>query len=58
MASRIARCLLYQARNQLVLAGTDCAADIAYSDWRPVAIGDDQVGVLVGLKQLSLVLSV
>src|SRR4029077_12149983 len=38
--------------NQLVLPGTDGAADIAYADRRPVAIGDDQVGVLVGLEQL------
>jgi hypothetical protein len=28
--------LVVPGRNQLVLAGTDCAADIAYSDWRPV----------------------
>src|SRR6202030_1926220 len=38
--------------NQLVLPGTDGAADIAYADRRPVAIGDDQVCVLVGLEQL------
>ena len=44
--------LVVPGGNQLVLAGADCAADIAYADRRPVAIGDDQVGVLIGLEQL------
>jgi hypothetical protein len=38
--------------DQLVLSRTDDAADIADADRRSVAIGDDQVGVFVGLKQL------
>src|SRR6266478_2150383 len=38
--------------NQLVLSQADGVADIAYADRRAVAIGDDQVVVLVGLEQL------
>ena len=38
--------------NQLVLSRADGVADIADADRRPVAIGDDQVVVFVGLEQL------
>src|ERR1700682_4247324 len=38
--------------NQLVLSRADGAADIAYADRRPVAIGDDQIIVFVGREQL------
>src|SRR6202035_3470155 len=44
--------LVVPARYQVVLRRTDGAADIAYADWRSVAIGDDQIGVVVGLQQL------
>src|SRR6266852_3081327 len=44
--------LVVPAGDQLILSRADGAADIAYADRRPVAIGDDQVGVLVGLEQL------
>ena len=44
--------LVEPAGNQLVLSRTDGAADIAYADRRAVAIGDDQIGVLLGLEQL------
>src|ERR1700730_254574 len=44
--------LVEPAGNQLVLSRTDGVADIAYADRRPVAIGDDQVVVLLGLEQL------
>src|ERR1700716_3630633 len=44
--------LVEPAGNQLILSRTDGAADIAYADRRPVVIGDDQVGVLIGLEQL------
>src|SRR3984893_16129153 len=44
--------LVEPSGNQLVLSRADGAADIAYADRRPVAIGDDQVGVFVGLEQL------
>ena len=36
--------------NQLVLSRADGAADIADADRRPVTIGDDQIGVFVGLE--------
>src|ERR1700674_2319707 len=44
--------LVVPARYQIVLRRTDSAADIAYADRRSVAIGDHQIGVVVGLQQL------
>ncbi len=40
------------AGDQLVLSRADGAADISDADRRSIAIGDDEVGVLVGLEQL------
>src|SRR5208282_759976 len=46
--------LVEPAGNQLVLSGTNGAADIADADRRTVVIGDDQVSVLLGLEQLII----
>ena len=44
--------IVVPAGDQLILSRADGAADIADADRRSVAIGDDEVGVLVGLEQL------
>ena len=40
--------------DQIVLRRTDGLADIAYADRRAVAIGDDQIGICVGVEQLII----
>ena len=44
--------IVVPARDQLILSRADGSADIADADRRSVAIGNDEVGVLVGLEQL------
>ena len=44
--------IVVPAGNQLILSRADGATDIADANRRPVAIGDDEVGILVGLEQL------
>ena len=48
----IARLLIVPAGDQIVLRRTDRMADVAYPHRRAIAIGDDQVVVLVGTQQL------